>query len=165
MVGRLDIQVNLGCGDHYQDGWVNYDRSPSVKCDVRYDVRLGLPYEDHSVPRIYAGHFLEHLSLDDVAIVLAEVARVLAKDGEFMVVGPDYTRALSRGEPEAILEGIRGGAGRWEGDTHQWTATGALTRQALGPFFHVTEVDIMDTQGWPVVSRIGWQCAFLCLSR
>ncbi len=161
MVGGVE-QLNLGCGDFYQEGWFNIECNTQLKADLHLDIRDGLPFDDSSVSTVYCGHVLEHLNASDLAGVLREIARVLKPSGHLWVVGPDYDRAISRNEPEQILAAIRGGEGRWDGDSHQWTATAENTRQALEPFFDVVEVDIMDTQGWPVVSRIGWQCAFDC---
>lgn len=164
VVGGVD-QLNLGCGDYYVEGWLNVEYNIQLKADLHHDIRSGLPFDDSSVEIVYCGHVLEHLAPADLPGLLREIRRVLKPSGHLWVVGPDYDRAISRGEPEQILSGIRAGAHRWDGDSHQWTATAENTRQALEPLFHVTEVGIADTQGWPVVSRIGWQCAFDCQAR
>lgn len=156
------MKLNVGCGNHYAPGWTNTDITkedggpqPDVVCSV-----LDLPFEDDSVDRIYAGHVLEHLSLDDVPKALAEFRRVLAEDGELMLVGPDLTRA-EKYFPEEV-EPIRYGAGRWAGDVHLWESREDTMAEILADNGWDVKIyaDITHVPNrWPVTSRIGWQFA------
>src|SRR5205814_1504086 len=98
-----------------------------------------------------------HIKLDAIPAALAEIKRVL--NGPLMVVGPDLSRAV-RSYPEAVAD-IVAGAGRWEGDDHQWPSRESTTCRLLQAAGFTTPpvpiADVPDT--WPVVSRIGWQLA------
>ena len=160
------MKLNVGCGNHYAPGWTNTDITkekggpqPDVVCSA-----LDLPFEDGTVDRIYAGHVLEHLSLDDVPKALAEFRRVLAEDGELMVVGPDLTRA-EQDWPE-MIDLIKYGGDRWGGDVHLWESREDTMAEILADngwdvkvYGDVTEVP----DRWPVISRIGWQFAMKAL--
>ena len=59
------LRLNLASGHHPKAGWVNVDLS-SATADLRLDLRRTLPFRDHSVERIYAEHFFEHLEYPNV---------------------------------------------------------------------------------------------------
>lgn len=154
------MRLNLGCGEFYAHGWTNVDL-PSCphRKDVEADIR-SLPFRDGSAERVYCGHVLEHLTLEDAATALREVRRVLSDDGVLLVVGPAFERAAD----DATRESIRTGGCRWEGDEHRWVATVASTLDLVAEVFPLrilVSLDDLDV-GWPIVSRIGWQCAVLC---
>ena len=86
------MRVNLGCGDHPLNGWVNVDADVACPADV-YTVLPALPFADASCEDIYAGHLLEHLTHEDGASLLAECLRVLVPGGRLGVLVPD-TRAI-----------------------------------------------------------------------
>lgn len=159
-------KVNLGCGEFYQVGWVNIDLGERNRVDIVADITKGLPFEDGTIDRVYAGHVLEHIDREDIPLVLSEVVRILAPEGRFCVVGPDETRALGFHADDKLLKDIRAGGGRWPGDSHLWTATAENTKELLTPVFDIVkEFEITDgqfMQEWPIVSRVGWQCAFVC---
>ena len=117
--------VQYGCGFSAPEGWINFDASPTLRFErvvgvgrlytrnrsrfpptVRFgDVVRGLPIEDDSCDGVYASHVLEHLSLDDCRLALAETFRILAPGGTFRLVVPDlqayasrYLEASRRGE-------------------------------------------------------------------
>lgn len=156
--------LNLGCGDHRAEGWVNVDRwrGPGVSPDVRADAVL-LPFADGVAEAVYCGHLLEHLDLRaEVPALLQEVRRVLAVDGRLCVVGPDHDKALANPKWHSFLPGIRDGGGRWAGDVHQWISTGPRTLAAVSPLFPMAREVELDTLGdWPLVSDIGWQFAIV----
>lgn len=163
------MRLNLGAGDWYADGWTNVDRSgcPHRK-DLTADIRRPLPFDPGTVERVYCGHVLEHLPIEDCLQALDHVRDLLAPGGELLVVGPDYRRAqgmVDRGEAQRVLlDEIADGGCRWEGDAHQWVCHAQAVVDLLlkAGFDHVTELPIVDVpQDWPVVSRVGWQCAVL----
>jgi len=55
------------------------DMYPAEPVDVLADLRVGLPFADRSVDRVYAVHVLEHLV--DLVSVMNELHRILADDG------------------------------------------------------------------------------------
>ena len=152
------MRVNVGCGEFPAAGWTNLDLTHDA-ADIRWDVRDGLPPEvTGEVERIYFGHVLEHLAVDEIVPVLRKVARQ-APGAAFAIVGPDCDRVSER---DPAFKAIRYGGGRWVGDVHQWrsteTATVALCERA-GLTVAVTEPAKLKADGWPVVSEVAWQFA------
>lgn len=157
------MRLNLGCGDHYAEGWVNIDCTDAVRSDLVHDVLADrLPYPDGSVQAVYAGHFLEHVEEERLPALLAEIDRVLQPGGQAVFVGPDHERAV-RLYPEdtELHETIVGGEGRWPGDQHHWLCTEAtMLAHVRERWPSAVAIDIADVhEDWPVVSRIDWQCA------
>lgn len=152
-------RLNVGCGAWPLRGWTNLDADPRAHADV-YATVPPLPYEDGALDEIFAGHFLEHLTVDEARAFLAECRRVLRPGGTLGVVVPD-TRAVMerwlRGEPSYIEfpEGVwRAVADLDEvcalflystvqDSRHQWSYDmGTLTRVVTAAGFTVTsEID------------------------
>lgn len=113
------LRLNLGCGLHAPEGWVNIDRSPSMILDripgvkrlalrvgailpeqavqwpqnvVVMNVRKGLPYKDGSVDVVYSSHMLEHLYFEEAEGLLLEICRVLRPSGILRLALPDGDR-------------------------------------------------------------------------
>jgi SAM-dependent methyltransferase len=81
-----ELMLNLGSGRQRLPGWIGIDVQ---ECDLRLNLRNGLPFPDASARYVYSAHFIEHLSYDEAARLLAEVHRVLAPGGVLRVVVPD----------------------------------------------------------------------------
>ena len=166
----MTLRLNLGCGGHKAEGWVNIDKhrvcehaecvdaNPDLVCDIRT-----LPYDDGSVDAIYCGHVLEHLPEPEVIAVLQEMRRVLKLEGRLGIVGPDYDRAVALAEAggtdmrSAIWPGSARGA--WDGEAHQWCATGPKTLELVREVFpDAVEVPVADLDPfWPAVAFLEWQ--------
>ncbi len=120
------MKLNLGCGAHFVDGWVNVDyalgarlakvplfgrvnkrlRLTKVDWDPRiviHDLTKRFPWPDLSVEAIYTSHTLEHFSKDDGRAFLNECHRVLAADGILRVVVPDLRHVVT----EYLQGGVR----------------------------------------------------------
>lgn len=151
--------LNVGCGQHYAHGWTNidlHDNGPHP--DVIASI-LDLPFADSTVTRIYCGHVLEHITLDDLPRALAELRRVLTPDGELLVVGPDIN--LTAIHEPALLDCVRDGGNRWAGDAHEWPPTGEMTQFFLADAgFDARVFPVADVpEDWPIVARAPWQFA------
>lgn len=128
------LYVQYGCGLCAPEAWVNFDASPSLRIrripligpiiarnrphypnNVRYgDIVYGLPIADRSCAGVFASHVLEHLSLEDFRLALANTLRMLQPGGIFRVVVPDleagaraYLEALEHAPAEAGKTFIR----------------------------------------------------------
>lgn len=159
------MKLNLGCGEHHADGWVNVDGFEGSRADVITDIRT-LPFTDGSASHIYAGHVLEHVHPDALPDVLREIRRVLAPDGQLCIVGPDCDR-IDRDKDSALYamaaEG-HDGLGINPYAPHLWSCTEALILAYLGECFpDATPIPVADVpECWPVVCRTeAWQCAIL----
>lgn len=160
--------LNVGSGDcptHPDSGWTDIDVSPEFAPDVIGSV-LALPFEDGCAERIYCGHVLEHVHPWDLRRALSELWRVLADDGELMVVGPDILKATQRDHSLADRLGIITGGRRWAGDRHEWVPTAETTARMFELSWEpwvVEELPIAEVPWlWPVVARIDWQFALRC---
>ncbi|HUP48462.1 MAG TPA: methyltransferase domain-containing protein [Thermoanaerobaculia bacterium] len=80
-------RLHIGCGPVLLPGWINVDIGSYPGIDRRLDVRDGLPYAD--LRFIFAEHFIEHLSYDDGARLLADCRRALAPDGVLRLSTPN----------------------------------------------------------------------------
>src|SRR5262245_63880305 len=105
-------RLHIGCGAQSIAGWINIDNQGLPGVDQVLDVRQGLPFAD--MASIYAEHFLEHLSLDEVLAFLRECPRVLRPDGALRLSTPNldwvvltHYRGPNMGEEDAKLYRIR----------------------------------------------------------
>lgn len=81
------IRLHVGSGTERLDGWVNIDLQPLTEVDVCADVTDSFPYR--GVQRIFAEHFLEHLSLDDAIEFLVRCHEALAAEGRLRLSTPN----------------------------------------------------------------------------
>lgn len=86
---QAKIKVNLGCGETPFDGFINVDIQESpCKPDLIADCR-NLPFPDASVDWLECHQMLEHFELEEGFKVLAEMQRVVKKDGHILITVPD----------------------------------------------------------------------------
>lgn len=80
--------LDIGCGNRkQQDEAIGVDRHRSPVVDVVAHLERGLPFTDDSIDRVYAVHFLEHVT--DLLQMMNEVHRVLKPDGVLHVMVPN----------------------------------------------------------------------------
>lgn len=105
-----DAKVQLGCGGHPFDGWLNIDINRAVRPDVRMDLRGGLPAPSSSVAFIFSEHVFKHLSLEDGCRLFADCHAALQAGGVLRIAMPDLRyiverymdgRYVGQGGPEA----------------------------------------------------------------
>jgi len=175
------MNVNIGCGKHYAEGWVNVDRVYDAGIGITPDVvnptgrPILLPYDN--VDRVYLGHVLEHVRWEHVASFLAECLGLLRPGGECLIVGPDVNMVLHWWKHdlcdwklvEAAMEGdhpqVEDTQELWDGARHQWNSTQRriVTAMQEAGFDTVTAYDTMADvpDSWPSVSRAEWQTAVI----
>lgn len=98
------MKLNVGCGSHYADGWVNTDvfQNDHIKPDHLVSVKGRYPFDDSTFDVVYMGHVLEHIEWEYVPNFLKEMSRISKPDALFMVVGPDMYRALDMWKNDEI---------------------------------------------------------------
>jgi len=123
--------VQYGCGLSAPAEWRNYDASPTLRIqktpllgdllkgrlntvfpeNVLYgDIIKGLPEFNNSCDGVYCSHTLEHLSLEDFKIALANTYKILKPGGIFRCIVPDlelaartYLQQLDEGRKDASI--------------------------------------------------------------
>lgn len=130
------IYVHYGCGQCAPAEWQNFDVSPTLRLqntpvvgrvlknklgqvfddNVQYgDVTKGLPgIKDNSVDGAYCSHVLEHMSLEDFRLAIANTYKMLKPGGVFRMIMPDlkvlvddYIADKEKGDPEASIRFIK----------------------------------------------------------
>lgn len=165
--------LNIGCGTHYADGYLNIDvvRNDDTHPDEVVP-RGPLPYPDASFDRAYCGHLLEHIDWGQPLLdFLADVKRILVPGGQIMCVGPDVERTLQMwkqdripwGHMLAVLEHAPSPAdlnGDWPEARHHWNCTQGRVVMAL-EHAGFQQIDPSDDVGdWPAVGfSADWQFA------
>ncbi|WP_347272951.1 glycosyltransferase [Candidatus Kuenenia sp.] len=90
---RLKL-LNLGCGSHYKEGWVNVDFNSTGPGVIAYNLNCGIPFEDGSLDVVYHSHLLEHFSKNSAQRFMSECHRVLKDGGIIRVVVPDLEQII-----------------------------------------------------------------------
>lgn len=90
-----DQLVNVACGPHVPEGFLNIDLSPCDPRIMEWDCRRSLPVGDGCAAGIRVEHFLEHLDpRDELPTFLRNARRALRPGGVLRVVVPDAERFL-----------------------------------------------------------------------
>ncbi|MBN8560364.1 MAG: methyltransferase domain-containing protein [Leptolyngbya sp. UWPOB_LEPTO1] len=92
-------RLEIGCGTSRKPGFVTTDINRTA--DYPFDLRIGLPFPDHSIDFIYSEHVLEHLNWRDLIALLQDCRRVLKPNGILSVVVPNariYLNAYASSE-------------------------------------------------------------------
>ena len=133
---RSNVRVHYGCGDHVGPSWLNFDVSPMLRIErlpggkllkrlagggrpfpreVRSgNIIKGLLVDEGTASAAYASHVLEHLTLEDARVAIANTYRMLAPGGVFRLIVPDlewraelYLTNLRKGDANAASEFLR----------------------------------------------------------
>jgi len=80
-------KVEIGAGPRARVGFVTLDCS--LRCDLPWDLRLGLPFKSSSIDLIYAEHVLEHFDHNDLLQLLRSCFRVLKPGGCLKISVPN----------------------------------------------------------------------------
>ena len=155
-------RLHIGSGEWPYPLWINVDIDQSNRTVDLHADAAHLPFPGETFTHVYCGHFWEHIVWDDIPGIWQEIRRVSTGDALFCIVGPAMDRALNMQVPGWLLEAIEAhGTGP---GAHMWTATTALTRQAIelgGLIAKEVPVAQIIRPDWPNPSQVDWQCAFL----
>lgn len=88
------IALNFGCNIFKLPGFINIDIDPANNPDVLMDIMdLDKRYSPESVDFIHAGHFFEHISIENGYLLMKQVFKVLKPYASIVITIPDYTKA------------------------------------------------------------------------
>ena len=99
------MKLNLGCSNHYFEGFVNLDINKEkdiygqeCKVDVVHDLNVyPYPFEDNTFEYIHASAVIEHL--DDVIKTMKEIKRILKPGGVVYILVPHFSAWLNHSDP------------------------------------------------------------------
>lgn len=88
--------LNVGCGPHYANGWLNTDvyQDELVKPDVVVERGLRYPFIDSYFDGAYLGHVIEHIEWTQVDDFILEISRVVKPGAPILIVGPDVKMTI-----------------------------------------------------------------------
>lgn len=90
-------KLNLGCGEHKKEGYVNLDWQSLTQPDVAHDLNvLPYPFPDGTFELIEAYHVIEHL--DKPFLVMKEMHRILKPGGKLHLKVPHFSRGFTHAE-------------------------------------------------------------------
>jgi hypothetical protein len=99
------MKLNLGCGNHKVEGFVNVDAAPECAPDQLVDLEaFPWPWPDDSVEAALFHHSLEHMGADARVFVgvMTELYRVCAPDAVVRVVAPHPRHDSFLGDPTHV---------------------------------------------------------------
>lgn len=152
--------LNVGCGTHYAEGWVNTDTwdTDTTTPDVKVTPNQPYPFEDNTFDAIYMGHVLEHIPWLEVSTFLKDMQRIAKPNAPILVVGPDVHKTIKRwkdgAEPwwmvESVMEHLDenhqpGREGEWwDGAHHHWNCHEARVEKILNLLGFNNIVNVFD---------------------
>ena len=107
--------LNLGCGSHFNQQWVNIDFSKTGEGVIAHNLLNGIPFDDNTFDVVYHSHVLEHFPQDKAIDFIRECYRVLKPGGIIRVAVHDleqiiknYSRLIDLGkvQPENKKYGL-----------------------------------------------------------
>jgi hypothetical protein len=160
--GRHDMKLNLGCGQHKIDGFVNVDRFQTPAVDQIFDLEtVPWPWPDGSAEQVVLNHVLEHLgnTTDSYLNIIKELWRVCAHDAQVHIVAPHPRHDFHMWDPTHVRPIT------WEGlalfdqeQNRQWIASGDA-RTPLGVMidvdFRIESIQIGLDEPWATRQREG----------
>ena len=87
------MRLNLGCGKHYKEGFVNIDAFDTTVADMLMSVE-DLAFPSNSVDAIEACQLIEHLGYHHTIFALGEWFRVLKPGGTLLIETPDLEASM-----------------------------------------------------------------------
>lgn len=105
----MSIALNIACHDIHIADMINIDNDPAMKPDILLDcTKLLHVYEINTIDFIYAGHFLEHLILEQGKQFVLDCFKLLKPYGVLEVTVPDWTKVfkMDTNEAERIIMAV-----------------------------------------------------------
>ncbi len=127
-------KLNLGCGPHILNEWLNTDYSPQNPAVMFLDASQGFPFEDQTFDYIFSEHMIEHISYHDGISMLRNCHRILKPNGIAVIFEHNPYNPLTRyivagnvlDEDGKVIDAIPGQRGSTTTSAYLYT----LARQA-----------------------------------
>jgi len=134
---KRGIQLDVGCSDHKQEGWVGMDKRKVNGVDIVHDLeRFPYPLPDNCCTQILCSHVMEHLNPQCAVTVMDEFWRIM-KPGGLLWLSMPYP----------------GSRGHWQDPTHikPWNEVTPTYFDPTQPMFQVYQ-----PKPWTIVTN-QWQ--------
>lgn len=155
------MRLNIGSGQYPADGWVNLDHDPTVNPDILADLQK-LPDEIRDVETVYLGHVLTDIPPDQLIGTLNDLWKRCRPGAQVCATAPDIAKvwdAVINGQLDISTAVAMGGA------TRRWVATEQRLLESMRAsglrWARPVSIASPDLNDWPLVSRVGWQCAVI----
>src|ERR1041385_9099012 len=86
-------RLHLACGSNVLDGWANIDLNSNGTV-IGWDLTGRLPVHSGTIELIYCEHFIEHVTLEQAAVLLADCHRALRPGGVLRLSTPRLTKLV-----------------------------------------------------------------------
>jgi predicted SAM-dependent methyltransferase len=93
-------KLQIGCGTHPLDGWLNSDFYPKSKEHIHLDATKRFPLADETLDYVYCEHMIEHINYPSGHSMLKECFRVLKVGGKVRVATPDLAFLIDLYRPD-----------------------------------------------------------------
>ena len=158
-----DVRLNLGCGAHPIQGFINIDQASGVRPDVVADV-MDLSYGEGTVDEIYCGHLLEHFTYIEGKNALRYWISLLKPGGVMSVTVPDFDflawKHLENPTAESLIEFNETYIYSYTQDSkHKYCYNGGLLKKVM------EDVGFVNLEKLPIdfqyfVDPVPWQVGF-----
>jgi len=127
------MKINLGCGIHPIQGYVNIDVDKDTFADIYQDIN-SLGYKENSIEEIYFSHVLEHLTKERGRRLIVEIYKWLTIGGRLIISVPDTRKLgllINVYEDELLYRWLYGDGGDRLHLNHKWGYSEFSLRELL----------------------------------
>lgn len=139
------MKLNVGSGKDYREGYINLEKHPKFKADVRCDM-MEAKFEPESFDEILAQDVIDHVTFMDCKKLIRKFHRWLKPGGILNIHTPNLEQIgalAARGDHESLiwLYSTDGqGTTNYDTNTIRWSYTRKSLRELLEPFkFRILE--------------------------
>jgi predicted SAM-dependent methyltransferase len=94
--GRRGLRLNFGCGQDIRPDFLNVDLSePKADNCIQWDLTKGLPAWIDNIEYVYSSHFIEHISNEANARLMADCFQRMVPGGVFRYAVPNFRAAFT----------------------------------------------------------------------
>ncbi len=101
-IPRTGRRLHIGCGPCHLEGWVNLDIQDMPAVDLVTDITQPWPFREAKA--VYAEHFIEHLTMDQVLDFFREAHEALAEEGWMRLSTPNLDWVLLCNYPKFAVD-------------------------------------------------------------
>ncbi len=151
----MPLKLNLGCGNHKLEGYLNVDSQSGCSPDQIVDLeQFPWPWADNSVEEIQMSHVLEHLgaTTEKYFGIMRELYRVCAPNASVHITVPHPRSDNYLTDPTHVRPITANGLSMFDQELNrQWIAENSATTPLglyLGINFKITDTNVNILDPW-----------------